>query len=245
MQITRKTLIAAAISAASITAAQAADTPLIDNYSTSVSGISNGSSSALNIGSYTDSNLWIKVSFTIGNFTPSSDSSATANNWPDFATIWLDDDNLSSNLHTDAPNIGLRGQLGTTGDTMIRLSSSAVSTFAGSALNAGDSFTILAHLYKDAGSSSYNQLEGWFNPASNAASTPTTFKASLTAGSGLSSISYIGVRSNLGNSDTVTVNSLSVGSTLASVSAVPEASSLAMLLAGLGMMGIIARRRIG
>ncbi|PAS99187.1 MAG: hypothetical protein BSR46_09340 [Candidatus Dactylopiibacterium carminicum] len=66
-----------------------------------------------------------------------------------------------------------------------------------------------------------------------------------TGNSGLSSISTLGLRSaNLDAGDSVTVSGLKLGTTLAAVSPVPEASTYAMMLAGLAMMGFIARRRI-
>lgn len=240
----RSLIAAAVLGSAGLSAAQAADAPLLNTSFSAISGVNNGDSSAINIGNFSGNDLYVRATFNLGNLTPDGDASTTANNWPDFVGVWFDNSlTAGAALHTDVPNIGILGS-NTAGDAMIRLNSSATSVFTGSVLSAGQSFTILAHLYKAAGSSTYNMLEGWFNPDASAGSTPSSFSVSLANNTGIGSISYIGVRSNLGNSDVVSLSNLSVGTTLASVTAVPEASTLSMLLAGLGMMGFIARRRI-
>ncbi|KAF7599173.1 MAG: hypothetical protein CGU29_08425 [Candidatus Dactylopiibacterium carminicum] len=102
-------------------------------------------------------------------------------------------------------------------------------------------FTLVAQLSKTGGSTTYNSLTVSFYDAANNLVGSTT----ATGNSGLSSISTLGLRSaNLDAGDSVTVSGLKLGTTLAAVSPVPEASTYAMMLAGLAMMGFIARRRI-
>lgn len=243
-QFVRKALGAAALSFAALSAHAANPLALSGSLNSLIaSGVNEGNASALSFtnGAYSGSDLFLSLTFQLGSsFTPNT-TSATGRTYEDFVGVWLDSTNTGN--HTTVPNFGFKGADGAGNDALIRTSTTASDTvrFTNSALTAGQTFTILVHLAKTGVSTTYNKIEGWFNPTS--ADTAGTADITLTKNTGLSSISYLGVRSNLDTADTVALSSFKVGSSFAAVSPVPEASGLAMLLAGLGMMGFIARRR--
>ncbi|GAB2902187.1 hypothetical protein GCM10027046_34150 [Uliginosibacterium flavum] len=165
----------------------------------------------------------------------------------DFVGVWLGDKN--------GPGFGIRGQDANNpvSDVFARpqynnLGELAANQIGSINLGAGDSFSLLVNFYKTGGTTSsvYDGVRVWLNPT--AADTSGSWDFAFTrnvSGSNISSFSSIGLRGNgLDSGDAVIVSGMKIGSSFASVSPVPEASGLAMLLAGLGMMGFIARRRV-
>lgn len=159
-----------------------------------------------------------------------------------FLALWLD--NVTTGAHTNRPNLGLKSNEGSPGglDWMVRGTGTAGS-FAPDQARIGDTTTLWAHLYK-AGSANYNRYDLWVNPNGSWTDVlATTPEARSTLGSGLSSISGFGFRTaNLSGGDRFTVQSMVISNTVP-VSAVPEPGSISLALAGLGLVGAMARRR--
>jgi hypothetical protein len=160
----------------------------------------------------------------------------------DFLALWLD--NVATGDHTTRPNIGLKSNLGSPDarDWMVRGNGTGGS-FAPEQASIGSTTTLWAHLYKT-GSSNYNGFDLWVNPSASWTDVlATTPEASSTLDSGLSSISGFGFRSaNLSGTDRFTVQSLAISNTVP-VTAVPEPGTVSLALAGLGLLGAMARRR--
>lgn len=165
----------------------------------------------------------------------------------EFIGVWLGNMN--------GPGFGIRGAQSAynTSDVFVRPQYSDMPELAQNGIGsidlaAGQSFTMLVSFYKDGASSVFNGVKAWFNPT--AADTASSFDYSFVRSTGsayIPSFSSIGLRSvglNTAAGESVTVSGLTVGTTFADVSPVPEPATTTMLLAGLGMMGIIARRRI-
>lgn len=181
------------------------------------------------------SDLYIQLTMT------TSSLAKISNN--DFAVLWLD--TKTTGDHTNVPNVGLKADVVSTGDYMVRnnASNNYIGAFTADQAAAGTTVTLYAHLYKSAGSTTYNTFDLWTNPT---ATTWTQLLASSaeahnTYVSGLTSISQVGFRTaNLSGSDSILVSSANIYN---SVTAVPEPETYAMFLAGLGIVGAIARRR--
>lgn len=151
----------------------------------------------------------------------------------DFLALWLDS--------PTGPNIGLKtncgGVVGCTDDLFVRTSGTDAGGHAQDV--AGLTFySVMGYLQKTGGSSVYNRFDLWINPTANEISTLTGADAFDTGASTLSSFSRIGVRgAHLDAGDVLKVDNLRV-------SAVPEPSSLALLVTGLALMLATARRRL-
>lgn len=160
-----------------------------------------------------------------------------------FLALWLD--NVTTGAHTDRPNIGLKSNEGSPGarDWMVRGSTTGGS-YAPDQASIGTTTTLWAHLYKASSGSNYNRFDLWVNPTGSWTDVlATTAEASSTLNSGLSSISGFGFRTaHLGGGDRFTVQSLAISNTVP-VSAVPEPGTVSLALAGLALVGAMARRR--
>ncbi len=159
----------------------------------------------------------------------------------DFLSLWLD--NVATGDHLNRPNSGLKSNLGSPGqrDWMVR-GSGTNGSYAPDQAAIGSTATLWAHLYKGS-STNYNRFDLWVNPTGSwtdaLASTP---EASSTLNSGLSSISGFGFRAANLSGDRFTVQSMVISNTVP-VSAVPEPGTISLALAGLGLVGAMARRR--
>lgn len=204
----------------------------------SVSGNSSNVATATFATPFSGEQLFISATFTV------AAGSVLSNN--DFLSLWLDN-GVSNADHTNVPNFGIKSDLAGGNDLFVRTTGTAGSALAGSnitnAASGGNySFTLVGLLAKTAGSSTYNSFSAWLNPGTVLGAAAATFVGN----SGLASISRIGLRSaNLDAGDGVSVSGLLFGSSFAQVSPVPEPSTYAMLLAGLGLLGFMVRRRTG
>lgn len=204
----------------------------------SVSGNSSNVATATFDTPFSGEQLFISATFTV------AAGSVLSNN--DFLSLWLDN-GVSNADHTNVPNFGIKSDLAGGNDLFVRTTGTAGRALAGSnitnAASSGNySFTLVGLLAKTAGSSTYNSFSAWLNPGTVLGAAAATFVGN----SGLASISRIGLRSaNLDAGDSVSVSGLLFGSSFAQVSPVPEPSTYAMLLAGLGLLGFMVRRRTG
>lgn len=185
-----------------------------------------------------DTAIFLSATFTVG--------AGTSIDGGDFFAVWAN--------NKDGLGFGIRGQDSNNpvSDVFARPQYSALSELAANQvgsvnLSAGSSFSMLVSFYKTGGTTAsvYDGVRVWLNPT--AADTASSWDYSFTrsASNSLASITSLGLRgANLDAGDSVTVSNLALGTTFADVSPVPEASTLSMLLAGLGMVGFIARRRM-
>lgn len=192
----------------------------------------NAAFSSLQGPAFSGSEVFLRLDMTVAaGFTPKAN---------DFVGLWLG--NSATGAHTDVPNFGIKADLTGTSDVFARSTGTNGSVAAGSALTGGQSFTLLARVFKSVTTGNYDGIQLWFNP--NASDTLATADVTTSGTSSLNSFSMLGIRTaNLAAGETVSLKNLSVATSFAEVSPVPEPSTTAMLLAGLGMMGFIARRR--
>lgn len=107
-------------------------------------------------------------------------------------------------------NFGIRGG---TGHFMIRNGTGAPLTgdSFGGTVAANTTYCLVARLSKPAGSSRYDRIDVWLNPAISASNTPNA-TLTLTAGSGLAGITHVILRAAaLDGSDTIRVDELRLG----------------------------------
>lgn len=169
--------------------------------------------------------------------TPSRNSVIDAK---DTSYLWLD--NTTKGSHVNSPSVGVFGDSkNKTGDYVVSEVGKTVS--AGDQATAGTAVTVYAHLYKSGASATYNTFDLWTQPNAGSWSELLASKAEATStvSSRLTSISAAGFRSsNLDCDDSISISNARI---YASVTAVPEPETYAMLLAGLGLVAAVARRR--
>lgn len=136
--------------------------------------------------------------------------------------------------HTDGPNVGIKTQLGSGADLFVRNTGTDASWLAGSDITPGQTYRLFAHLYKSAGSATYNRFDAWLNPTAGELASLSGADATSILNSGMTSINAFGFRSANLNQDAVTVSGLRI-------QAVPEPGALALF--GLGLAGLVAARR--
>jgi len=167
----------------------------------------------------------------------------------DFLGIWFgydvagtsNDKNIAAS-NTSGPNIGLKSQVGTASDLFVRTSGSGSNDnifLNGGNVESGISYHIIGHLYKQAGSSTYDTFDAWLNPTAAELASNTGIDATASGFSGgLSTINAFGLRSaNLAAGESVTVSGLTI-------QAVPEPGTLALIgIAFAGIVGLQRRRK--
>ena len=228
-----KTFVSAlAVIGAALAVPAHADT--LASWSTFTLNAQSGSNASAKSFSAQSGDLYIQLSLT-----PLAGTTISAN---DFAALWLD--NAASGDHTAVPNVGLKADVQSTGDYMVRGNSSNnyIGAFTTDQAAAGTTVSLWAHLYKSSGSGTYNTFDLWTNPTATtwSAVLATTAEATSTLNSGLTTISSAGFRAaTLSGNDAIQVSNAAIYN---SIPGVPEPETYAMLLAGLGLMGTIARR---
>lgn len=146
----------------------------------------------------------------------------------------------------DGPNIGLKANCGgapagCTDDAFARLSLGTNQMLGNSNLQSGKTYTLLGHLYKGVGSTTYNQFDAWLDPSAAEMSSLTNPQAhsSAAAGSGIGTFSQMGFRTATlnGGGVNVLVDDLEL-------SVIPEPASIALFgTAMLAMAGLRRRRQ--
>lgn len=143
------------------------------------------------------------------------------------------DKNLTG-AHTSGPNIGIKTQLGTGSDLFVRNNGAGASWLTGGDVTPGQTYRLFGHLYKSAGSTTFNRFDAWVNPTTAELASLTGADATSTLNSGMSAINAFGFRSANLLRDQITISDLSI-------QAVPEPGVLALV--GLGLVGMLATRR--
>lgn len=143
------------------------------------------------------------------------------------------DKNLTG-AHTSGPNIGIKTQLGTGSDLFVRNTGAGASWLTGGDVTPGQTYRLFGHLYKSAGSATFNRFDAWVNPTTAELASLTGADATSTLNSGMSAINAFGFRSANLLRDQITISDLSI-------QAVPEPGVLALV--GLGLVGMLASRR--
>lgn len=143
----------------------------------------------------------------------------------------------------NGPNFGMKANCGDgscTDDAFIRYTLGNETYMDGSALVAGQSYHLVAYLYKNSGSigtgSAYDGFKMWLNPTAYELATLSGADASASGANKLSSFDTIGFRTaNIGGGVAVNVSNVTV-------TAVPEPATLSLF--GLAAAGLaVARRR--
>lgn len=164
----------------------------------------------------------------------------------DFLALWFGFDTTPNSgdrnldgTHTNGPNIGLKGNCGSScasgSDLFVRTIETGGSFLSGSAIAPGETHRLFGYLYKTSGSATFNRFDAWVDPTAGEMDSLSGFDARFTGNSGIAGINVFGFRSaNFDAGDSVTVSNLRI-------QAVPEPGSLA--LAGLGLIALAALRR--
>lgn len=161
----------------------------------------------------------------------------------DFLVLWLDAS--AGGDHTKVANIGMKADVVAQGDFMVRdsLANNYLGSFVSDQAQIGQTVSLWGHLYKSAGSTTYNRFDLWSNPAASTwdAVLGLAPEATNTLDTGLVYVTTAGFRSaTLSSGDTLRIDSAAIYN---AVSAIPEPGTYAMILAGLGLITSIARRR--
>ena len=169
-------------------------------------------------------------------------------NGNDFLSLWFgydaagssSDKNVSAD-HTNGPNIGIKGNGGSgtsTLDLVVRDTGTGGNWLAGSAIAPNVTYQLFGHLYKSAGSSTYNRFDAWLNPTAEEMNTLTGADATSTDNSGITALNTFGFRSaNLDSGDSISVSDVSIQD-------IPEPGTIALAgIALCGLAGLASKKR--
>jgi hypothetical protein len=167
-------------------------------------------------------------------FTGTIDANNFLGLWFGYDAPGTSNDKNIAGSHTDGPNIGVKTQVGSGADLFVRDTGTDASWLTGSNITPGQSYHLFGHLYKSAGSATYDRFDAWLNPTADEITSLTGADATSILNSGMTEINAFGFRSANLNQDAITVSGLTI-------QAVPEPSVLTLF--GLGLVGMVAARR--